>query len=261
MRAIWSGSIGFGLVSIPIKLYSAVQPSELNLDLLDKKDFAPIHFKRINAETGKEVGWQQIVKAYNYEGNYVALTDDDFKKASPEKSQTIELFQFVKAEEIDSIYYETPYYTEPEKSGTKPYALLREALKKVELAGLASFVLRNKEHLAILKPYKNILLLQTIRFEEEIRNTDELNIPAQSSVKPAELKMALTLIEQMTAPFNISKYKDTYSAELLKIIHAKVKGKKPRMPKLKVAHKKPATDLMSQLKASLEAKAKKKTAS
>jgi len=256
MRSIWTGSIGFGLVNIPIKLYSAVSGSELNLDMLDKKDHAHIKFKRVNENTGKEVPWANIVKAYDLNGKYVVLGDEDFAKASPEKTKNIDIFQFVKLAEVDSVYFETPYYLEPEKSGSRAYALLREALKKSGMAALGNFVLRNKEHLALLKVKDNALVLNTLRFEEEIRDSEELKLPAASSAKPAEVKMALSLIDDMTAAFNIKKYKDNYSAELMKLIRAKAKGKTIKQPTMRVVHRQ-ADDLMGQLKASLGKKHKK----
>lgn len=249
MRSIWTGAIGFGLVNIPIKMYSAVQGSELDLDMLDKKDQANIKFKRVNANTGKEVAWENIVKGYKLEDRYVVLTDEDFAKASPEKTKIIEIAEFVEESNIDPIYYETPYYLEPEKSGAKAYALLREALHKTGKCGFGSFVLRNKEGLCLIKPMENILVLCRIRWAQEIRPTDELNIP-DVSPKPAETKMAIELINQLSGPFDISTYKDTYTDELMKLIKAKAKGRKVAAPKLRVVHKQGA-DLLSQLKASL----------
>jgi DNA end-binding protein Ku len=255
MRSIWSGTIGFGLVNIPVKLFSAVQQSDLDLDMLDKKDQAKIRFKRVNEKTGKEVEYENIVKAYDLDGQYVVLTDEDFKKASPEKTKMIEIVQFAKEEEVDSMYYETPYYIEPQKAGVKAYGLLRDALKKSGKAGIATFVMRTKESLALLKTSGKVLILQKIRYEEEIRKTDDLAIPDTAS-SPAELKMALSLIDQLTGEFDISKYKDTYSEELMKLIQAKAKGKKLPEPTMRVVHSK-SGDLMAQLKASLETKKKK----
>jgi DNA end-binding protein Ku len=255
MRAIWSGAIGFGLVNIPVKLYSAVQASELNLDMLDKKDNANIKFQRINANTGKVVPYENIVRGYKHDGQYVVLSDEDFKKASPEKTKMIEISQFVEEKEIDSIFYETPYYLEPEKSGTKAYALLRDALKKTGKTALGTYVLRSKESLGLIKPSGNTLLLQKIRFEEEVRKPEGLNIPDTQS-KPAELKMAIALIDQLSGPFDISKYKDTYSEQLMNLIEAKAKGKKLPAPSMRVVHSK-SQDLMAQLKASLGNKKRK----
>ncbi|MDP4131256.1 MAG: Ku protein [Bacteroidota bacterium] len=256
MRAIWTGAIGFGLVNIPVRIFSATQDSNLDLDMLDKKDHARIRFKRINEETGREVEWSNIVKAYNDNGKYVVVTDVDFEKASPEKSKIIEIMEFVDGADIDSIFYETPYFLEPQKSGVKAYALLREALKKSGKVGLGNFVMRNKEALCILKPMDDVIVLNKIRFAQEIRNVNEINVPGKASIKPGEMQMAQALISQLTGKFDISKYKDSYSDELLKLIHAKSKGKKQAPPQMRVVHNK-SKDLMSQLKASLNVKKKK----
>ena len=197
MRAIWTGAIGFGLVNIPVRIFSATQDSNLNLDMLDKKDHAKIRFKRVNEDTGREVAWENIVKAYDYDGKYVVLDDEDFQKASPEKSKIIEIVEFVKETEIQSIFYETPYYLEPQKSGVKAYILLREALKKTGKVGVGNFVMRTKESLCVLKPMENAILLQEIRFEQEIREMKDLDIPEKSTIKAAEMKMAIALIDQL----------------------------------------------------------------
>ena len=256
MRSIWTGAIGFGLVNIPIKMYSATESSSLNLDMLDKKDHAHIKYMRVNETTGKEVPWGNIVKGYKWNNDYVILDEKDFEAASAKKTKTIEISDFVKEDEISSIYYETPYYLEPDKSGTRPYKLLLQALLKTKKVGVASFVMRNKEALAILRPDKEVIVLNRIRFEEEIRDPKELTLPTNTEVKPAELKMAITLIDQLTAKFDISKYKDTYNDELLKLIKAKASGKKIKIPEMKVVHSK-TKDLMDQLKASLDVKRKK----
>lgn len=257
MKAIWTGSIGFGLVNIPIKMYSATEESNLDLDMLDKKDHSNIKFKRVNETTGKEVAWENIVKAYDYDGKYVILEDTDFEKASPEKTKLLAIDQFVKEEEIDSVYFESPYYLEPQKNGEAAYALMVEALKKTGMAGIGTFVMRNKEALGVLRPYNdNVLMFQRIRYGQEVRSTSELKIPSRT-VKPAELKMAVMLIEQLSQKFDISSYKDTYSESLMKIIEQKAKGKKVTQPAMKVVHSKTA-DLMAQLKASLEGSKNKK---
>ncbi|GAA4313772.1 Ku protein [Compostibacter hankyongensis] len=256
MKSIWTGDIGFGLVSIPVKLYSATQGSELDFDLLDKSDHARIRYMRVNEDTGKEVEWEDIVRAYDLNGKYIVLTPKDFENASPEKTKRIEIMEFVDESEIDSIYYETPYYVEPEKKGQKPYLLLREALRKTKKAGLGTYVLRNREHLCVIKVVNDLIVLNRIRFEEEIRNPEEVNAPVAKKINPGELKMAVTLIEQMTGDFKIGNYKDTYSAELLKVIKAKARGKKTTAPKLKVVHKR-TDNLMEQLKASLGKKRRK----
>ncbi|HEY4874887.1 MAG TPA: Ku protein [Puia sp.] len=256
MRSIWTGAIGFGLVNIPIKLFSATQESSLDLDMLDKKDHSNIHFMRVNEKTGKEVTWENIVKGYKIDDRYVILTDKDFQAANAVKTKLIEIAEFVKADQIDSMFYETPYYIVPEKSGMRAYALLRAALLKTNKAAVATFVMRNKETLAILRPTDDVIILNRIRFVQEIRSTDELDLPKKTEIKPAELKMAISLIDQLSKKFDISSYKDTYTAELMKVIKAKSKGAKPAAPHLRVVHNR-ATDLMSQLKASLKGKTKK----
>jgi len=256
MRPLWTGAIGFGLVNIPVKLFSAIQGSELDLDMLDKKDHSNIRFMRVNEKTGKEVKWENIVKGYMLRDKYVILDDKDFEAAAATKTKTIEISDFVSQDEIDSIYYETPYYVVPDKSGARAYALLREALQKTKKAGISTFVMRNKEALAILRVSGNMILLNKIRFQEEIRDTKELEMPAKATVKPGELKMAISLVNQLSGKFDISKYKDNYTAQLLKLIKAKSKGGKIAAPTLKVVHNK-TKDLMSQLKASLETKRKK----
>jgi len=254
MRAIWTGSIGFGLVNIPIKIFSAVQDSTLDLDMLDSKDHSNIKFKRINEKTGKEVPWENIVRGYYLNDRYVVLDKTDFEKASPEKTKHIEIKHFVDEAEIDSMYFEQPYYLQPEKTGVRAFALLRDALKKTGKAGVALFVMRDREHLCIIKSKDNALVLNRIRFEEEIRSTDELDLPAAKS-KPEELKMAVSLINQLSGPFDIKKYRDDYSDRLLKIIKAKSKGKTVPFTPMKVVHSK-TKDLMEQLKASLSEKRK-----
>jgi DNA end-binding protein Ku len=253
MKAIWKGSIGFGLVNIPVKLYSATQNSTLDLDMVDRRDIGKIHFQRINEKTGKEVKWEDIAKAYKLNDEYVLLEESDFDEALPEKSKIIEVNNFVDESEIDTIYFENSYYIEPEKSGSKAYALLREALTKVGKVGIAQFVMRSTESLTVIKSSGNMLVLSKIRFAEEIRSIEDFTLPAKTAIKSDELKMAVALIDQYTTPFKIEKFKDEYAAALLKLIKAKASGKRLTAPKLKVVHSK-SQDLMEQLKASLSKK-------
>ena len=254
MRAIWTGAIGFGLVNIPIKIYSAVQASELDLDMLDKKDNSNIRFHRVNEKTGKEVAWENIVRGYNLDGQYVVLTEEDFQKVRPEKNKLINIAEFVDETEIDTMYYENPYYLAPDKSGIKAYNLLRDALEDTGKVGLGTYVLRNKESIGVIKPHEDVLVLNKIRFGEEIRDTSELDVKSTKS-NPAELKMAIALINQLTSEFDITHFKDTYSADLLKLIKDKAKGKKIQVPTMRVVHSR-SKDLMEQLKASLGKKEK-----
>lgn len=253
MRAIWSGAIGFGLVNIPIRIFSATEESSLDLHMLDKHDHANIRYARINKDTGEEVAWKDIVKGYMVEDKYVVLEDGDFEKASPEKSKMIAIEEFVDEAIIHPMYYETPYYLEPAKGGEHAYALLREALKETGRVALGRYVMRTKENFCMLKAETDMLLLLRLRFPEEIREYSDLNIPSTHvSIKPAELKMAVSLIKQLTPKkFDISKYKDTYDAELMKLIKQKAKGKKVSQPKFKIVRNK-SKDLMAQLKESLE---------
>lgn len=259
-RPIWSGSISFGLVNIPVKIYSAIQDSSLDLDMLDKRDHSNIRFKRVNENTGREVNYADIVKGYKYKDDYVILEKEDFEDADAEKTKTIDIINFVMEKEIDSIYYEQPYYLEPDKTGVKAYGILRDALAASGKVGVTSFVMRNREALAIVKPYDNVIVLNRIRFEEEIRDHKAIKAPPVSKAKTRETTMALKLIEQLTEKFDISAYKDTYTDKLLKIIKEKASGKRKTVRKLKVVHTK-TTDLMEALEASLEGNKKRRKAS
>jgi DNA end-binding protein Ku len=256
MRAIWSGAISFGLINIPVRLFSAVKDSSLNLDMLDSRDHSNIKFKRVNEKTGREVPYESITRGFLVDDHYVVVDKEDMQSAEPVKNKTIEIINFVKESEISSIYYEQPYFLEPEKSGQKAYVLLRDALKASGKVGVTTFVLRNKEALAILKPYGNVILLNRLRFEEEIRDTKDLNIPAATKGSAKEQAMATKLIDQLTEKFSIAKYKDTYKEKLLRIIKDKAKGKKiKKVSHMKVVHTK-SDDLMDMLKASLQNKKK-----
>lgn len=258
MRPLWTGSIGFGLVNIPVKLYSATQASELDLDMLDAKDLARIRFQRINEDTGKEVPWERIVRAYDHNGRYVVLEDADLKNAAVDKSDVISIRDFVDEAEVEGKYYEKPYYLEPDKGGARAYALLREALAKSGKVGVASFVMRTKEHPAVIQPDGPVLILNQLRFAQELRPTEELKLPKVQKIAPAELKLAMQLIDQGTGSFDIEHYKDEYTAALLKVIKAKAKAKGggAKATPMKVVHRKAPDDLMATLKASL---GKKKT--
>ena len=256
MKPIWTGAIGFGLVNIPVKLYTATNSHSIDLDMLDKKDHSPIRYMRINEKTGNEVPWENVIKGYKIQDEYIVIDKKDFEAASPKQTKTIEISAFVAEAEISSIFYETPYFLQPEKSGERPYELLRQALLKAKKVGIATFVLRNRESLAVVRADENVIVVNKIRFQQEIRGTEELHLPKKTAVKPNELKMALSLVDQLTEKFDPSKYKDTYTDALLKLIKAKASGKKMKTPQLKVVHSK-TRDLMSQLKASLEATKKK----
>ncbi len=254
MRAIWTGTIGFGLVTIPVKLFSATQESELDLDMLDAKDHARIRFQRVNEDTGKEVPWERIVRAFEVDGKYVVLEDQDLKNAAVERTDVITIHDFVQEQEVEGKYFEKPYYLEPDKGGARAYALLREALKKSGKVGIASFVMRTKAHPAVLMPDGPALILNQLRYAEELRSMDELKLPKVEKVSPNELKLAMQLIDQGAGTFDITRYTDEYTGALMKMIRAKAKGKGPKPTALKVVHKKPTDDLMATLMASLGGK-------
>jgi DNA end-binding protein Ku len=253
MRSIWKGSIGFGLVSIPIKLYSAVQTSSLDLDMLDSRDHAHIKFQRVNENTKKEVPYDKIVKGYKYDDDYVIVEDADFEAAAPEKSKVIEIDNFVDITSVNPMFYETSYYTEPETKNNKAYALLLEALKKSGKAGLARFVLRSTESMCIVHPVANAIVVTRIRFEQQIRDQSELKLNDKVEVSKKELDMGLALINQYAEKLDLSKYKDEYHTELLALIEAKAKGKRPTIKKLKPKAAK-SDDLYDQLMSSLNVK-------
>lgn len=253
MRSIWKGSIGFGLVSIPIKLYSAVQTSSLDLDMLDSRDHAHIKYQRVNEHTKKEVPYDKIVKGYKYDDEYIVVEEADFEAAAPEKSRVIEIENFVDIASVNPMYYETSYYTEPDTKNNKAYALLLEALKKSGKAGLARFVLRSTESMCIVHPVEKDIVVTRIRFAQQIRDQSDLKLDDKITVSKKELDMGLALINQYAEPLDLSKYKDEYHTELLKIIEAKAKGKRPTIKKLKPKATK-SDDLYDQLMSSLTAK-------
>ncbi|HEX8607307.1 MAG TPA: Ku protein [Pedobacter sp.] len=238
---------------MPVKLYSAVQTTSLDFDMLDGRDHGRIRFQRVNENTKKEVPYDKIVKGYKLNDDYVIMEDTDFEAAAPEKSKVVEIESFVDIADVNPMFYETSYYTEPDTKNNKAYALLLQALKKSGKAGLARFVLRSTESLCIVHPIKNVLVITRIRFGQQIRETDELNIADDVTVSKKELDVGLALINQYAEKFDVSKFKDQYNDELLKIIKAKSKGKSAKIKKLK-PHKTTGTDLYEQLMQSLSAK-------
>ena len=255
MRSVWNGSIGFGLVSIPVKLYSASEERGLDLDMLDSNDHANIKYKRVNEKTGKEVKWKDIVKGYKLGENYVVLSDEDFENANAKKSKTIDIESFVDEPEVADVLFKKPYYIEPQKDSGKSYNLLRNALKNTNKLGVATFVMRQRENLALVGVYKDVLVLHVIRFAHEIRDPSDIKLP-KTRVLKKEVDMAEKLIKEYTEKFDFKKYKDVYNDQLLKIIKKKSKGKNIKVEP--VEHTPTAAkDLMAQLKASLERKGKK----
>lgn len=251
MRAIWNGAIGFGLINIPVRLYSASESATLDLDMLDKNDLSNIKYKRVNERTGKEVDWKDIIKGYKLEDNYVLLDEEDFEMVSPEKSKILSITQFIDEQEIEPALFETPYYIEPQKNGEAAYSLLLQSLLRTGIAGLGTFILREKEIMCLIRPYQeSILMVNRLRYPEEMRSYSDLKIPKRKN-KVAELNMAEELIESLVSPFDAELYRNTYNEELLKIIHQKAKGTKRTRKQVSVSPSK-ASDLMAMLKASLE---------
>jgi len=255
MRSIWNGSISFGLVSIPVKLYSGSEDRRIDLDMLDKNDHARIRYKRVNEDTGKEVEWKDIVKGYKKDDGYVILEKDDFDQANMKKTKTIDIEEFIDEDEVADVLFKKPYFLEPQKEGGKSYNLLLQALKKTGKLGVATFVMRQKEHLSLVGIYRDALVLHVIRFEDEIRNPGELKL-TKTKVKAKEVDMAVSLIEQYTSDFDFKKYKDIYNDQLMKIIESKATGKKPEVEEYD-SEPTQADDLMAKLKASLEKKKSK----
>jgi DNA end-binding protein Ku len=254
MRAIWSGSIGFGLVNIPVKLYSASHPREgLDLDMLHKQDHAPIRYARICREDGKEIPYDDIVKGYEYKkGDYIVLTQEDFKKADVKETKSITIKQFADEAEIDSRYYDKPYYLEPEKGAERAYALLRDGLEKSGKVALAKYAMRGRDNMAAIKPVGRALILDQMRFPADLRNPTDLKFPSEKS-KADELQMAIALIKQQDKAFIPEDWHDTYTEELEEVIEQKAKGHKPKA-KGKEPKDTKVKDLMATLKASLDEK-------
>lgn len=254
MRSIWNGSISFGLVSIPIKMYSASEDRGISLDMLDASDHQRIRYKRVNEKTGEEVEWKNIVKGFKKDDDYIILETEDFEEANFKKSRTFEIESFVDQDEVSEILFKKPYFLEPQKEGGKSYNLLKEALKKTGKLGLGTFVMRQKENLALIGVYKEALVINVIRFSDEIRDPKDLKIP-DTKVTKKEIEMAESLIKQFTEKFKFDQYKDVYTDQLMKIIENKASGKKGKVEKT-TTKPTPAKDLMAQLKASLEKRKK-----
>jgi DNA end-binding protein Ku len=266
-RTLWKGAISFGLVHIPVGLYSAEKRNDFDLTMLDRRTMKPVGFKRYNKETGEDVSWDDIVKGYEYEkGRYVVLTDEDFKRANVEATQTVDILSFVEQDEIGPMYYETPYYLAPDKRGHKGYALLRETLKQTGKIGIANVVIRTRQYVAALIPYKDIILMNTLRYRNELRNTDELEVPSTNlkevGVNPREVEMARRLVEGMTAAWKPDEHHDTYHEDLLALIEKRVKAgeteviTEPSTEQEERPAKGEVIDLMALLKKSVEAKGK-----
>lgn len=232
-RSLWKGAISFGLVHIPVEMYPAVREHALDLTMLDRRDFSPVGFKRYNKNNNKEVSWDDIVKGYEYtDGEYVVLSEEDLRRANPEATGTIDILAFVDAGDVPLLYYEQPYYLAPGKGGDKVYALLRETLRKTGKIGIATVVIRIKQHLAALVCVGDTIVLNTLRFSDEIRSTDELKIPAAdakaSAISDKELQMATALVEGMSDEWQPEQYHDTYREDILALVEKKVAAKETK---------------------------------
>ena len=262
-RAIWKGSISFGLVNIPIALYPATRREEFKFRLLRKSDLSPVSYKRVAEKDGKEVPWEQIVKGYEYEnGKYVVLKDEDFERVDLEATQTVDIQDFVDQEEIDPIFFYKPYYLEPQKGGDKAYALLRDALKDSNKVGIAKVVIKTRQYLAGVKPEDGVLVLELMHFADELADPGKLHVPKKTEVGKREMNMAKSLIDSMSSKWNPEKYKDDYREALMEVIEEKVEtGGKEIEEKPKKARKPTKViDLVSVLQKSLEQTGGKKKA-
>jgi DNA end-binding protein Ku len=238
-RELWKGAIQFGLVHIPVSLFPAEQREDLSFTMLDRRDLQPVGYKRFNKTTGDEVPYEQIVKGYEWsEGEYVTLEKEDFKRANVEATQTVDIFGFVEKEQLPAFFFESPYYLAPGKHGDKGYALLRETLIRTGRVGLATVVIRTREHLAALYAVEDVLVLNTLRYANELRDPKELKLPEDlksAKVTAKEVDMAERLVEDMAIDFDPAKYHDTYRDDLLKMIEEKASGKTRAEPKAKRA--------------------------
>ena len=254
-RAMWKGSLAFGLVNIPIELYSATRDHRPKFRLLHAKDEAPVRYERVCQTEGKAVGWEDLVKGYEYKkGQFVVVTKDDFKTAALEKTKTIDILDFVDPNEIDERYFETPYYLQPAKGADRSYALLREAIRESKKLGVAKIILRDAQHLAAVEAIGDALVLTMMRFADELADLADFRFPKAGAIRPAELKMAMQLIDNLSAGWKPEKYTDEYRDNLMKVIEGKLKGQRPRLHERETAQSADVVDLMARLRASLEGK-------
>jgi DNA end-binding protein Ku len=252
-RAIWSGSLSFGLVNIPIEVHTAVRDHRPRFRLLHAKDRSPINFERVCQKDGKTVAWRDLVKGYEYQKDrFVVLTKEDFEAAALEKTRRIDVLDFVEADAIDDRYFDKPYYLTAKKGGEVAYALLREAMNEVGRIGIAKFILRETQHLAAVEGMGDALVLSTLRFADELVETDSLTFPGSKNLKKAELNMAKMLVENLASEWNPNKYTDDYQNNLMRIIKAKMKGKEPDLVVDQRPRDSNVIDLMERLKKSLD---------
>ncbi len=257
-RSIWDGSITFGLVNIPVSLHSAEKRDEVAFHLLDRKNMARVKNKRVNEETGREVAWEDTVRGYELEsGKYVVLSEEDLERASPEKTKTVDIVDFVEQGEISPLYFDKPYYLAPDESGARSYALLREALKRTNKVGIAKVVIRSKEHLAAVFPQDDVIVLNLLRFSHELNDAASLDLPGgKKGVTDRELDMAERLIEGMVGDWDPEQYRDDYSNDLMKLIHQRARSgqleESPEAAPVEKPERGNVVDLMELLKRSLD---------
>jgi DNA end-binding protein Ku len=260
-RALWKGSIAFGLVNIPVELHTAVRDSRPRFRMLHAQDKSPVKFQRVCAREGKPVAWEELVKGYEYEkGRFVVLTREDFQTAALEKTRTVDIRAFVKGDEIDDRFFETSYYLTPAKGGERAYALLREAIRQTGRVGIATIVLRDAQHLAALEVVKDAMVLTLMRYAEELVDAGEFTFPTAGEVRKPELEMARMLVENLADTWDPSQYTDEYRANLMKIIRAKMKGTAPRLEQQVEPQSADVVDLMERLRQSLQGAGSRKTA-
>ena len=255
-RSMWKGSIAFGLVNIPVELYSAVRDHRPKFRLLHAKDEEPVRYERVCQKEGKPVAWEDLVKGYEYaKGQFVVLTKDDFKTAALEKTKTVDILDFVDPKEVDERYFETPYYLQAGKGAERAYALLREAIRDSGKIGIAKIILRDAQHLAAVEAIGDALVLTMMRFADELADLGDFTFPRKADIRPAELKMASQLIENLVSKWDPEKYTDEYKENLMRVINAKMKGKKPKLvDEDRTPKQAEVVDLMARLRASLEGK-------
>ena len=251
-RALWKGSISFGLVNIPIEVHTAVRDHRPKFRMLHAKDKSPVKFERVCIKDGQPVAWEDLVKGYEYQkGHFVVMTKEDFQAAALEKTRTVDIVDFVKAEEIDDRFFETPYYLVPAKGGERAYALLREAIRDSERIGIAKFILRDSQHLAAVEVIGDAIVLTIMRFADELVDASQFELPGAEGVRKPELDMAKALVNSLAAAWDPSKYTDQYRENLLRIIQSKAKGKEVELEPLAEPRHAEVVDLMERLRRSL----------
>jgi DNA end-binding protein Ku len=257
MRPIWTGSIAFGLVNVPVELHSGVRNHRPRFHLLCSQGKSRVKYERVCQKSGDEVSWDELTKGYEYEkGKYVVLTKEDFKAAALEKTRTIDILDFVKREDVDHRFYETPYYLLPGKGGERTYALLREGIRETGRMGIGKFILRDAQHLAALTVVDDALVLTVLRFADEITDMSGVRFPSAKDVRKNELELAKSLIEGLSSEWDPEKYKDDYRDNLMRVIRAKVKGRKPDLKASDEPADANVIDIMERLRRSIEGKQK-----